>query len=536
MQKLIFGGDIITMVQETDAPEAVLVTDGKITYVGSRKEAEALAKPEAERTDLMGKTLMPSFIDAHSHISMYSQFSTFADLSQCSNFDEIVDTLKQYQKEKQIGEDGVIMGTGYDHNFLEEGTHPDKFVLNRVSDRIPIFLFHTSGHMGVANSALLELSGMPEKAKDPAGGHFGRDKDGSLNGYLEEMPAITPVLMKIYPKLISNPVKQMQEVQDIYLKYGVTTVQDGALGKDGVEGFLQFADSHVFKLDVVAYVMMEDEGIQEVLQKYPQAAMQYNNRFKIGGGKTFLDGSPQGKTAWLTKPYEGEETYRGYPAASEEMMEKLTKAAVEGGYQLLAHCNGDAASDQFIRCYKKALQEAGDKKMDLRPVMIHCQTVRDDQLKEMAKINMIPSIFIAHTYYWGDVHLKNLGAERGARISPAKSALEYGLKYNFHQDCPVLPPDMMQTVWCAVNRISRKGVKIGEDQCISVYDALKGVTIHAAYAYHEESLKGSIEPEKLADLIILEKNPLKTDKAALKDIAVLETMKEGKTLYKKEEL
>lgn len=125
--------------------------------------------------------------------------------------------------------------------------------------------------------------------------------------------------------------------------------------------------------------------------------------------------------------------------------------------------------------------------------MIHCQTVRDYQLDRMVKLNMIPSIFVAHTYYWGDIHLKNLGPVRGANISPVKSALERGLVYNFHQDPPVVKPDMMNTVWCAVNRLTRTGQPIGQNQCIDVYDALKGVTINGAYEYHEEDKKGSLK-------------------------------------------
>lgn len=533
MQKLYYGGDILTMVKETDAPEAVLVTDGKIEYVGSLKEARTLAGEAVEEADLAGKTLMPSFIDPHSHISMYSQFSAFADLSECTTFGEIVEILKRYQEEKQIGEDGIIMGTGYDHNFLQEEAHPTCKVLDEVSETIPVCLFHTSGHMAVANTALLKLAGLNKESREPEGGHYGRDEQGELNGYLEEVPALTPVLMTAFSRVKTDPMKQIAAVQDIYLKYGITTAQDGAAGREAIEGFLQLAEYGVFKLDVVAYATSDENGISELLSAHPKAADQYQNHFKIGGAKIILDGSPQGRTAWLSKPYEGEEIYCGYPTHGDNAVEKMVQAAVDGGYQILAHCNGDAASDQYIRCYKKALAASGKEAADLRPVMIHCQTVRDDQLDEMAEIGMIPSIFVAHTYYWGDVHLKNLGWERGSRISPVRSALERGLKYNFHQDSPVLKPDMMQTVWCAVNRITRKGVKIGEEQCISVFDALKGVTINAAYAYHEEDRKGTIEPGKLADLVILEKNPLKVSPEELKDIAVEETIKEGKTLYKR---
>ena len=200
--------------------------------------------------------------------------------------------------------------------------------------------------------------------------------------------------------------------------------------------------------------------------------------------------------------------------------------------QALVHCNGDAAGDQFLRCFEEmyALSDNPNKE-NLRFTMIHCQTARKDQLEKMAQYKMVPSIFVAHVNYWGDVHLKNLGSVRGNYISPVKDALEAGLVYNFHTDTPVTKPDMLHSVWSAVNRISRKGVLVGADQRIGVYDALKGVTINAAYEYFEENEKGSIKAGKRADLVILSANPLKVDPMAIRDIKVLETVKDGETVY-----
>src|SRR5699024_473951 len=249
----------------------------------------------------------------------------------------------------------------------------------------------------------------------------------------------------------------------------------------------------------------------------------------------FLDGSPQGKTAWMTEPYEGEETYRGYPWYQDEQVQEYVAKAINDNVQLLTHCNGDSASDQLLRNYEAALDESNNpNKHALRPVMIHCQTARNDQLDKMAELAMIPSIFNAHTYYWGDVHLKNLGDKRGRRISPARSAFDRNLVVNFHQDAPVVAPNMIQTIWSAVNRITRKGVEIGPEERVSAYEALKAVTINAAYAYFEEASKGSLEAGKLADFVILDKNPLKVEKNKIKDIQVLETIKEDTSVWSRE--
>lgn len=533
MQKLYYGGDIVTMVKESDAPQSLLTKDGKIQFVGSLSAAEQLCAQDVVRIDLKGKTLMPSFIDGHSHLSQYALFSVFPDISGCTSFAEIVIFLKNYIKEHALTDDDILLATGYDHNFLKEEAHPTRAVLDEASDKIPIYLYHSSGHMGVINTPMMKLAGIDENAPDPQGGRYGREKDKTFNGYMEEMAAFAPVLLKVFEKLPADSVKQLVDVQNIYLKYGITTVQDGGTNMQTLRNFLKMADKGLFRVDVVSYLMF-NEAPQKALEEYKDYAKKYKNHFKIAGAKIFLDGSPQGKSAWLTSAYEGETEYRGYPTQTDKTVIEAAKNAISHNYQLLAHCNGDAASEQYIACYKKVLEELNGYDYDLRPVMIHCQTVRDDQLKEMAEISMLPSFFVAHTYYWGDVHLKNLGSVRGNHISPVKSALSYDLKYNFHQDCPVLAPDMMKTIWCAVNRITRKGVKIGENQCISVFDALKGITINAAYAYHEEDSKGTLETGKLADMVILEKNPLKTDKKELADIQVYETIKEGITLFAKE--
>ena len=530
MQKLYYGGDILTMVRKTDAPEALLVEDGRIRFVGGLTEAKALCGAKAEFVNLGGRALLPSFIDGHSHISLYAKFASFPDASGCTSFAELALFLKNCLKEQ--AECDVLLAVGYDHNFLKEGVHPTRELLDEVSETVPICLYHSSGHMCVVNTAMLRQAGITERAADPRGGHYGRYADGTLNGYLEEPAAFAPVLLWVLNRLGQDPVRQLHEVQEIYLKYGITTVQDGGTSAETLKELSAAADAGCFRVDVVAYPLFR-EGTEQLLVEYGRYFRRYQNRLKVAGTKIFLDGSPQGKSAWLTRPYEGEESYCGYPTEEDSFVTEAAKSAIMHGCQLLAHCNGDAASDQYIRCYKRALKEAGGG-TDLRPVMIHCQTVRDDQLKEMADIGMLPSIFVAHTYYWGDVHLKNLGAERGARISPVKSALDCGLRYNFHQDCPVLAPDMMKTVWCAVNRVTRKGIKIGEEQAVDVFEALKGITVNAAYAYHEEHEKGTLEPGKLADMVILEENPLKADRAKLADIRVCETIKEGQTLYRKE--
>lgn len=536
MRQMYYGGDIITMLGEEDYVEAVLVDDGRIIETGSEEEVLELAGKEGEfeKINLNGKTLMPAFIDPHSHISVVAQTAFMADLSETKDFEDIQNVLKKYIKDKNLSEKDSLIGFGYDHNFLTEEAHPTKEVLDEVSETNPIFILHASAHMGVVNSAALELAEINEQTKDPAGGVVGREEDGSEpNGYLEEA-AMDLIQGPVFANIKMDFNELIVEAQNEYLENGITTAQDGASTPDIVQLLEGLANEDLLDLDVISYPLLSADG-QNTLKKHPEIANKYKNRLKIGGYKLLLDGSPQGKSAWLTEPYEGEETYRGYPSYEDEEVKKYIETALEDNQQLLVHCNGDAAADQLLNLYSEALAESdNENKNNLRPTMIHCQTVRNDQLDRMAEINMLPSIFVAHTYYWGDVHLKNLGEERGRRISPAKSAFDRGLIVNFHQDSPVVKPLMLHTVWCAVNRITRNGVSIGPEERVSVYDALKAVTINAAYAYFEEDIKGTLEKGKLADLVILDENPLKVDPYAIKDIQVLETIKEGVTLYEKE--
>lgn len=525
---LFYGGTVLPMTAPDAVAEALLVRDGRIAFAGSLADAEAQCTADAQRVDLQGKTLLPSFIDAHSHLPMAAQFAAFADLGECTTLPQIAEALRSFAKEKEVGADSGIVGVNYDNNFLAEGVHPNRQLLDSVSEEIPLFVLHVSGHMGVANTKLLELCGYTDASPDPEGGRLGRDADGHLTGYLEEVSALTPAMMQMFGRIKMDMPAQITAAQQQYLRYGVTTAQDGAGSAQSMQMLSAFAEAGLLKLDVVSYPMA-GETVEQDIAKFSAYDGQYRSHYKIGGYKVVLDGSPQGRTAWLSRPYEGSDDC-AYPYMADEALLDVCRRAVKNHRQLLAHCNGDAASQQFLNQYETAWRESEDKPM-LRPTMIHCQTVREDQLDRMPELGMVPSIFVGHIWYWGDIHRKNLGEERAARISPVRSARKRDLVYNFHQDTPVTKPDMMHSVWCAVNRRTRSGFVLGADQTVGVYDALKAVTINAAYAYGEENEKGTLEPGKLADLVVLKENPLTADPMQLKDIAVAATYKEGICLY-----
>lgn len=521
-------GDILTMVQD-EAPDAVLVRDGKIAMLGETEKLSAAAGRHAEIVDLRGGCLMPAFIDAHSHITAFASTLGLAQLEGVDNFQAIGERMRQHREKNELLRREWLIGFGYDHNGMEEHRHPTREVLDRIAPEIPAMVTHKSGHMGVLNSAALRAAGITEDTPDPPGGKIGRDENGIPNGYLEEAAFIRASAVVPKPDA-RRQAKLLERAQQVYLRYGITTVQDGLTGPNELEMLRAGAQMGKLTLDVVSYVDMKKAP--QLVDENKELVGQYHGRLKIGGYKLILDGSPQGKTAWLSQPYaEEQDGYCGYSVYSdEELIALIEKTQVER-LQLLVHCNGDAASEQLLDCYARAQERT--RQTGLRPVMIHAQTVRLDQLRRMAGIGMIPSFFVAHTYEWGDVHLANLGRERAERISPAHSAADLGLPFTFHQDTPVLPPDMLQTIWCATNRITKNGTVLGSAERVTVYEALRAVTINAAYQYFEEHSKGSIVVGKLADLVVLAQNPFKTAPQFVKDIAVLRTIKEGKTVYQK---
>ena len=534
-------GDIITINDSQPSAEAIAVKDGKILAVGAKADVLKHKGTATKMVDLGGKTLLPGFIDAHGHVFNTGLQALAANLLAEPDGTEndiaaLQQTLRDWAKQhpERLSKTGWIIGFGYDDAQLKEQRHPTRDDLDAVSTTIPVLAIHQSGHLAAINSKGIEVAGITAASKDPAGGVYRRRNGGSdPDGVLEEM-AFFKLVFTVLGTLGTDDNKALLKAGlNLYASFGFTTAQEGRATREAIETEATVARTSGLKMDVVAYA--DIQGAADTI-KPPLHGKTYKQHFRIGGAKLNLDGSPQGKTAWLTKPYHvppaGQPAdYRGYPAVSDDEAAALVDEAFRKGWQILAHCNGDAASDQFIAAIRAATEKYGQA--DRRPVMIHAQTVREDQLDEMKALGIIPSFFGMHTYYWGDWHRDSvLGPERAARISPAASALKRGMIYTQHHDAPVAMPSSIMILACQVNRTTRSEQILGAEQRVLVMDALKSITISAAYQYFEEKTKGSLEPGKLADLVVLDKNPLKVEPMAIKDIKVVETIKEGETIYR----
>ena len=545
-----FGGNIITMEEEFPEVEALVLKAGKIIFAGSRKEANTYIGEKTLQIDLKGKTLLPGFIDAHGHLTSRAGMEEAIDLSPSPY--GIVNSIPDLQKalitviqQTKMGPTVPILGNGYDDAIMQEHRHPTRQELDAVSRTNPIIVIHASGHASVVNSAMLTFLGIAEDIEDPEGGHYGRTKDNRLNGKLEENASFAALvkLTEMMPKPIqargelTQSLKDFVKAQDEWLSYGQTTICDGRSMGVSVGLLKEAASKNLLKADVIYFP--DFEANKADWESFKPNYMKYEKRLKFGGFKFSDDGSPQGKTAWLTEPYlvppEGQSAdYKGFPIFSDETLYNDLKTVFSNHITAQLHVNGDAAIDQAIRVIGKLKME-GIYKPELRVTLIHVQNSRPDHIAKIKEIGVIPSYFSSHVYLWGDWHYQSVfGPKRAAFISPAQSAKKAGILFTIHHDSPVTPPDLMTGVYAAVNRTTRTGMVLGPDERIDVRDALKAITINAAYQYQEENDKGSLKRGKLADLVILDQNPLTIHPKKLREIKVVETIKEGKTVFKRE--
>jgi predicted amidohydrolase YtcJ len=536
--KVYRNGVVITIDDQRPTAEAVAVKDGRIIAVGTEAEVMETAGKTTSVVDLSGRTMLPGFVDSHGHAYGVGLQATSANLlpppdGTGRDIASLQELLRAWQSDSTgpLKRTGWIVGFGYDDAQLSEGRHPTRDDLDQVSTELPVVIIHQSGHLGVANSKALELAGVSAATKDPEGGVF-RRKQGSKepNGVCEEYAffQLLGQLLARFDDDLSDTL--VEEGTRLVASFGYTTAQEGRATGPGLAAMKRVADRGGLAIDLVAY-----PDILEVDDIRP--SLRYHHRYRIGGAKLTIDGSPQGKTAWLSEPYyvvpEGlPDDYRGYAAVDEKTTMDAVEKAFANDWQLLCHANGDAAIDRFIAAVRAAKAKHPD--VDNRSVLIHGQTLRADQVTQLEELGIFPSLFPMHTFYWGDWHRSSvLGPERAENISPTGWLMSRDMMFGTHHDAPVALPDSMRVLSATVTRRTRSGLVLGPEHRVPVEVALKAMTIWPAWQHFEENEKGSIEVGKLADFVILSENPLDTAPERLADLKVEETIKEGVTIYER---
>ena len=532
---IISGGPIITMDSTLAAPEAVAVRDGKILAVGSAREIDGLRGDSTEQLELNGNTLLPGFIDGHSHFSMAVNSASWANLSAApvGNVGSIADIVAELQaqgRRNKLAPGDWLVGYGYDQDTLEEGRHATRDDLDAAFPDNPVIMIHVSFHGAVLNSKAFEAINYDETTPTPEGGVIVRRENSKEPLGLIMETAWFPAVAAIPSSTAEQRIENINLAQMRYASNGITTMQDGLTAYKDFSAYKKSAQRGDFYLDLA--VLGSFAEIPKFVEEMALYA-DYSGRLKLAGIKIVGDGSPQGKTAFFTRPYltgspAGEADWRGEPIVGPEEMDALLATIYGYGLRAFVHANADAEVDILLDAHKKHAALAGE---DSRTVIIHSQFIRQDQLEDYARYGMVPAFFSNHAYYWGDVHVENLGKDRAYFLSPMKSASELGIHFTNHSDFIVTPLDPLFTVWTAVNRLSRSGQVIGPQERVTPRQALKAITLDGAWQYGEEDSKGSVSPGKLADLVILDGNPLTADPNTIKDIEILATYKEGNLVY-----
>jgi predicted amidohydrolase YtcJ len=535
------GGPILTMNDAVPSAEAVAIRGGRILAVGSRAQVEATRGPGTRMLDLGGRTMLPGFVDPHGHVVMVGLQAVGANLlaapdGEGNDIAALIRILREWaqRNEAAVRRYGLIFGFGYDDSQLREQRHPTRDELDQVSTEVPVLIIHTSSHLAAANSKALETAGITAATPDPTGGVFRRrERSREPNGVMEEnamIAAAGPLLGGLDEAAWLSMIRAGSE---FYASFGYTTCQEGRAMGPTMANLAKAAERGLLAVDVVAYPDILGAGDQLGGALHQRA---YRNRLRIGGAKISLDGSPQGKTAWLSRPYHVVPAglppdYRGLQTAPTDATIEAFSRCYERGWQILAHAGGDAAIDLMIAATREATRRHGPG--DRRPVLIHGHTLREDQVDALRELGIFPALFPMHTFYWGDWHRDSvLGPERAENISPTGWLMSRGMMFTSHHDAPVARPDSMRVLSATVTRRSRSGDIIGPRHRVPVATALKAMTIWAAHQHFEEASKGSIEVGKLADFVVLSDNPMAIEPERLAELKATETIKEGASVHR----
>ncbi|AUM75190.1 amidohydrolase [Paracoccus jeotgali] len=532
------GGPILTINDAQPSAEAVAVKDGRILAVGDLAAVSAHQGSETASFDLKGRAMLPGFVDSHGHVVMGGLQALSANMlsppdGEVRDIASLQDVLRAWMADNAeiVDKVNLVIGFGYDDAQLAELRHPTREDLDAVSRDVPIVIVHQSGHIGVANSKALEVAGIDASSPNPDGGAIRRGADGEPNGVLEEyafFTAIVPMLSKLGEEGIEAFARAGAE---LWASYGYTTAQDGRSARPIVEALKAIDAKGDLPIDVVAFpdVLEDRDYISEAVSQ------DYDGHVRVGGCKLTIDGAPQGFTALRDRPYydpvgDYPAGYAGYSAVSMEQVQDAVNWCYANKVQILTHSNGEGASDMLIAALGEAQKTYGDP--GNRPVLIHGQFLREDQVDSYQKLGVFMSLFPMHTFFWGDWHRDHtVGPVNADNISPTGWVHQRGMKFATHHDAPVARPDSMRILSATVTRRTRSGDILGPHQRVDVMTALKAMTIWPAWQHFEEDEKGSIEVGKTADFVLLSKDPTAVDPETLSGLKVMATIKDDAVIY-----
>jgi len=530
------GGTILTVDSKFSLAEAFVIRGNKILAVGTDKTMRAAAGKNANIVNLEGKTVLPGFIDPHTHVVAGSVVDNVMEYVGMARFDtvaEVLEHLKVLMKDKAPGE--WIVVRNFDPS-VQVG--PDALTfqeLDAVSTQHPIFVFNASGHLAYANSKAFEVAGIPADVENPPGAEFVRDKDGKLTGVMKNNVAFLQILSK-YPALSeANPTQALLGLLDKWTKFGLTTVSELSLGglsqsPADVSIMYEAAQSGRLKSRIRAYPFYSigEEAWDEAGVKSGEG----DALARVVGYKLVADGSNQGFTGLQREPYLNSDSHGLAYISAEDLKNKAIDRAKKG-WHLAIHGNGDAAIDNILDACE-AVRSAGVDMKKVRVRIEHCSILHDDQIARMKDLGVSASFLIGHVHYWG-VAMRDevFGKEKSQLLDRCNSLEKAGVGFTLHSDFMVTDPVPLHMIEMAVTRKTWKepDFVLAPEEAISVESAIRALTSEAAWQLYSEHEIGSLEAGKLADFVILDKDPRKVNTDTIKDIKVLETWMDGQQVY-----
>ncbi|MBI5966969.1 MAG: amidohydrolase [Deltaproteobacteria bacterium] len=531
---ILSGGNIITMDPKRPDAQAVAIKDGRFLKVGKDGEIKSLAGEKTRAISLKGRTITPGFIDSHQHLSQVGTNLLKIDCSPaaCKSIAQIKQAILKHVRRKPPGE--WIQAVGYDDTKTTDKGTLSRWDLDEVAPEHPVFIQHVSGHWAITNSKGLEAGGIQENMPNPKGGAYGREpQSGKLNGILYEQAEFAyvfegmtgkPPIIPPFP--LKDRKKGLDMACDMYLASGITGVHDALVSAQSLETYQEAVKSEDLKLRV--YLLITYEYLPHL--KALNLKTGFGNEWlRIGGIKIIADGAIAGRTALLSEPYLGTQEKGILVAESEEVLHESIRHAHQAGFQVCVHANGDRAINMTLDGFEKALQDLPRK--DHRHRLEHCTVVNREILKRLKKLRLLAVPFGSYIYHHGEKMIPYYGPERVEMMFAHRSFLDYGIPVSGSSDNPCGPHEPLLAIESCVTRKSASGEILAAKQRITVEEAIYLYTMASAYASFEEHIKGSIEPGKMADLVVLGEDPRRVNPDEIKDIPVEMTIVGGEVKY-----
>ena len=521
---VLYNANIYTVDAQQPTARAIAILNGRVMAVGHDKEILKLAGSRTVKTDIGGKTVTPGFIDAHSHPAYSGRAHLrYVDCSLSS-----IDAIKRAIREKivQTPPGEWVVGFKYDDTKTSEKRFINRFDLDEISPEHPVMINHRGGHTAYVNSLALKKAEYDRNTSDPQGGKLGRDREtGELTGQLLENGV--DAVSRLIPNEFSRKDNQeaIKLISRMMAKSGVTSVTDAYGSPRDLRAFQDAR--HADELAIRVYCMIGSGRIDEMIEAGIRTGFG-DEWVRVGGMKLTCDGSISERTARLSQPYVGRPHDYGITVMEEDDLFEHAVKAHQADWQIGIHANGDVAISQVLNVFER-LQKTYQRK-DPRFRIEHCTVINKDILGRMKRMNVIPTPFSTYVYFHGE-KMKEYGAERVENMFAVRSFLDSGIMVTQASDYPPGPFEPMMALQSSVTRTDMNGNVWGPSQRVTVSEALKVGTLHGAYASYEEHIKGSLAPGKVADLVVLDKDPHTVEPMTIVGIPVERTMVNGKWVY-----